>query len=49
MVSKFREISTDLLPLINVENWCPCTILGMLADFPPTAHELILRKSGLGS
>ena len=28
----FRQYSTELLPLICVENWFPCSILGILAD-----------------
>ena len=26
-MGKFRQISTELLPFIGVENWFPCSIL----------------------
>ena len=26
-MDKFRQISTEFLPLIRVENWFPCSIL----------------------
>ena len=32
-MGKFCKISTELLPLIYVENWIMCSILCILADF----------------
>ena len=31
---KFRQISTELLPLIRVENWYPCSILRIFGLLP---------------
>ena len=43
-MGKFRQMSTDLLPLIYVENWFPCSILGILL---PIFFKLCIRV-GIG-
>ena len=48
-MDKFRQISTELLPFIRVENWFPCSIsliFGRLSSY--LAYELISMRSGLG-
>ena len=49
-MGKFRQISTDILPLIYVENWFLCSIFGIFGRFfSNVLYELILGRSGLGS
>ena len=49
-MDKFRQISTELLPLICVENWFSCFIFGILGRLSSNfVYELILGRSGLGS
>ena len=40
-MGKLLQISTELWPLIDVENWFPCSILSikLLINFLQTLHE----------
>ena len=51
-MGKFYQIIAELLSLIYVENWFPCSILGIFwlifsSNFVDL-YELILERSGLG-
>ena len=49
-MGKFRQISTELLPLIYVENWFLCPILGIFGRFSSNfVYKLILGRSDSGS
>ena len=49
-MGKFGQISTELLPLVYVENWFHCCILGIFGCFSSNfVYELILRRSSLRS
>ena len=49
-MGKFRQISTELLPLMYVENWFLCSILGIFGRVSSNfLYELILGRNGLGS
>ena len=48
-MGKFRQISTELLPFIRVENWFPRSIsriFGLLSS--NFVYELIFKRSDLG-
>ena len=48
-MEKFRGISTQLLPLIRVENWFQCSISRIFGRLPSNfVYQLIFKRSGLG-
>ena len=50
MVLKFCQINTELLNLIDVENWFPCSILAIFGQFSSNfVYELKFESSDLES
>ena len=48
-MDKFRQISTESLPLICEENWFQCSVSRIFGRLPSSfVCELILKRSGLG-
>ena len=42
-MGKFRQMSTELLPLIYVANWFPCSILGIFGRFSSNFVDILLK------